>query len=592
MVAPRCLITGNRDLRYSYGEEPEDDAWLTNFFIENHLAYEIFPEKVASPEQLNFIVYMDGEPFYYPCPDRLFADILQKKAGVILNREYQKYFDRVVALVEELIDDDFKRDYLNSLLFLKFERESSIRVLLPGRMVKRLLTVFITISEIPRPLGGRKDLYNKRAEVFFHGSYCQKFLDATEGVALSDSGSLIELNHRLDMLYLQRLFLAATLREVWVDGNEPDDETLKNVLYKSLAESNEWQWFSDWFKRIEQQNRQPAILWMGSANGEIVVDLLIIRQLIRMGVKVILSVKHGFLFDKVSFSDLRDCHVLDSLLKDADFIEEQNISKNELLYRLHGASSGLLVISDGTRESFNPLLTSVTFARSFKEVDLVINRCGESVACLKNHFQFTRNLLSIVSDGCGELDLFFKPRHPGALRFSEAELRARADKLIEMVETEKEKGKKCLFYSAIVGSIPGQLEVAKKILNVFVDYLRNNMDDVVIINPGEHFEEGMDADDIMYMWEIFQRSGVIDIWRFQTVEDIEKSFQLMGEKVPPEWTGKDATFSTGCTKEMKIAREVQKDNPEMQLIGPSWERFKRRQEYGVGKLYDRALAGD
>jgi hypothetical protein len=29
----------------------------------------------------------------------------------------------------------------------------------------------------------------------------------------------------------------------------------------------------------------------------------------------------------------------------------------------------------------------------------------------------------------------------------------------------------------------------------------------------------------------------------------------------------------------------------MQLIGPPYEKFQRRKEYGVGKLYDRTLAG-
>ena len=57
-----------------------------------------------------------------------------------------------------------------------------------------------------------------------------------------------------------------------------------------------------------------------------------------------------------------------------------------------------------------------------------------------------------------------------------------------------------MFYSAIVGSIHGQLKTAKEILNAFVDHLRSSLGDVVIINPGEHFVEGMDADDIMYMW--------------------------------------------------------------------------------------------
>jgi hypothetical protein len=64
----------------------------------------------------------------------------------------------------------------------------------------------------------------------------------------------------------------------------------------------------------------------------------------------------------------------------------------------------------------------------------------------------------------------------------------------------------------------------------------------------------------------------------------------MGQKVPPEWVGKDATFSTGCTKEMRIAIEVQKKHPEMQIIGPSKEKFMRRGEYGIGKMYDRRFS--
>ena len=93
----------------------------------------------------------------------------------------------------------------------------------------------------------------------------------------------------------------------------------------------------------------------------------------------------------------------------------------------------------------------------------------------------------------------------------------------------------------------------------------------------------------MYMWEIVQRSGLIDIWHFQTYSDIMRAFQAMEIKIPPEWVGKDATFSTGCTKEMKIALDVQRKHPEMQIIGPSKEKFFRRKEYGIGKMYDECL---
>ena len=405
---------------------------------------------------------------------------------------------------------------------------------------------------------------------------------------IKENTTLDDLDLHLHLLRLRRLLLLSSLRTLWEQDTEPDPRQLDQIMEQSL-DSEGWRWLCNWLKDVLSGKRRPYVLWIGGRSGEIVLDLFIIRLLMKMGIKVILAVKQGFFFHRISYVDLLEDPVLEVLLEDADFIAEPKISKNELLRHL-ASDNRLLVISDGTQEQFNPLLTSVTFARTFKEADLVISRCPGSRECIENHFQFTRDLVSIVSHGPGVVDILRKPHHPGAIRFSETSLRRKAERLIQNIRREKDLGKACLFYSAIVGSIPGQLDMAKKILNVFVEHLRSTLHNVVIINPGEHFEEGMDADDIMYMWEIFQRSGVIDIWRFQTVADIEQAFALMGEKVPPEWTGKDATYSTGCTKEMEIAMDMQNKYPEMQIIGPSWEKFLRRKEYGVGKLYDRALA--
>jgi hypothetical protein len=41
---------------------------------------------------------------------------------------------------------------------------------------------------------------------------------------------------------------------------------------------------------------------------------------------------------------------------------------------------------------------------------------------------------------------------------------------------------------------------------------------------------------------------------------------------------------------MRIALDVQKNHPEMQIIGPSREKFMRRDEYGIGKMYDQRLS--
>ncbi|NLX18619.1 MAG: hypothetical protein GXY53_04955 [Desulfobulbus sp.] len=575
--------------RYVKGLDPDRDAWLTNFFTENHLAYEAFPEKVASPEQLKFIVHLDKEQIYYPCSDELFQAIIDKKADTVLTSAYIGIWTRLEKLVREVVVDPYKQRYLLSLLTIKFNHETAHKVQLPGRIEKRLLSIFTTISEIDRPLAMEREQENRRVALFLKSDVFERLFNSPEGLEINEQTSLVDLDFQLHLLRLRRLLLLSSMRPIWRLDQPPGEDVLRTVMNKHLATS-EWMWMCNWLRDVVAGRRRPCILWVGGRSGEIVFDFAILRILMKIGIKVILAVKQGFYYHRVSFIDLLEDPTLGELLEDADIIGDDKISKNELVRRLD-TDNRFLVISDGTREPFNPLLTSVTYARAFKEADLVVYRSPAGRETIFNHFQFTRDILSIVPGDDGEIDILFKPHHPKAVRFSRATLRRMAQNLIDMVKLEKAQGKTILFYSAIVGSIPGQLKTAKEILNVFVEYLRSTLHDVVIINPGEHFIEGMDADDIMYMWEIFQRSGNIDIWRFQSVDDVDKSFELMGKKVPPEWTGKDATYSTGCTKEMEIAIQMQKLYPEMQLIGPPYEKFQRRKEYGVGKLYDRTLAG-
>lgn len=574
---------------YTKGQDPDRDAWLTNFFTENHLAYETFPDIVASPEQLKFMVHLEDEQIYYPCSDELFSAIIEKRADTVLTSAYIGIWTRLERLVREVVTDSFKQQYLLSLLTIKYNHETSHKVQLPGRIEKRLLGIFTTISEIDRPLAYEREVENKRVAAFLQSPIFEKYYNSPEGLNITAETSLTEIDLQLHLLRLRRLLLLSSVRPIWRQDQPLDEAYLRNVMNTTL-DTPEWQWICNWLQDVIAGRRRPCILWVGGRSGEIVFDLAILRILIKIGIKVILAVKQNFYYHRVSFVDLLEDPTLDELLEDADIIGDARISKNELLRRLD-SDNRLLVISDGTREPFNPLLTSVTYARAFKEADLVVYRNPSGRETITNRFQFTRDIVSIIPGDDGSIDILFKPHHPKAVRFSRATLRKKAEALIDMVEREKERGKTIMFYSAIVGSIPGQLKTAKEILNVFVEYLRSSLNDVVIINPGEHFVEGMDADDIMYMWEIFQRSGNIDIWRFQSVDDIVKSFELMGKKVPPEWTGKDATYSTGCTKEMEIAMQIQKQYPEMQLIGPSYEKFQRRKEYGVGKLYDRTLAG-
>jgi hypothetical protein len=228
----------------------------------------------------------------------------------------------------------------------------------------------------------------------------------------------------------------------------------------------------------------------------------------------------------------------------------------------------------------------------FKEADVIISKGEEQYRRLFDcPFQFTRDVFNVrLGEDGQEVIVRYKPKHPDAVKFSEQDLKEKAQGIIREMDAAKKKGEKVIFYSAIIGSIPGEMETAIQILAAFVGHLRETYERSFIINPAEHFVPGMDADDLMYMWEVVQSSGLIDIWRFQTVEDIETSFKLLARTVPPEWLGKDATYSTGCTKEMNIALEIQRAHPEMQIIGPTKERFLRRSEYGIGKLYDRRFS--
>ncbi len=575
-------------LQYDRGTDPERDAWLTNFYTENHMAYEAFPDMVASPEQLNFIVHMDNEDFYYPCSDELFQAIVEKRADTLLTSGYITIWSRLEGLVKSVIDDEYRQRFLLSLLSIKYQHEISSRVLLPSRLEKRLLGIFRTISEIPRPLAPIMELENRQVDDFLHSQDFLNAFNSIEGLDLKSDATLEDIDLQVQMLRLQRLLILSTFNEIWENDKSPDLESCLQEMNSPLK-SEGWNWLCEWLRGVISGKRRPYVLWISGQSGEIVFDIAIIRLLIKMGVKVILTVKQSFYYKRVSFVDVLEDPVMEKLLAGAELIGEAKISKNELLRRMH-KDVRLLVISDGTGEQFNPLLTSVTFARAFKEADLVISRCPSSRECINNRFYFSRDIVSISRETSGEVTVLSKFHHPAVIRFSEQALRAKAERLIQEMKKKKVQGQTIVFYSAIVGSIPGQLAMAKRVLNTFIGYLRSTLHGVMLIDPGEYFEEGMDADDIMYMWEIFQRSGVIDIWRFQTVADVEKSFKLMGAKVPPGWTGKDATYSTGCTKEMEIALDMQLKYPEMQIIGPSWEKFLRRKEYGVGKLYDRALA--
>ncbi|OIO05093.1 MAG: hypothetical protein AUJ49_01880 [Desulfovibrionaceae bacterium CG1_02_65_16] len=565
-----------REIRY--GQDPALDALLLHFMTENSLEHSIDPEN-ATPEQIRFIVALEENSFYAPCGDWMLHFLLKAHLGEDLRREYGDQWRLLVRTVRDAVPRGDLRRRILLLCRHKFRTVLAAPILIPSRLLKRMLTIFIALSGITDPFREIKREMNRRAQAFMRSPFYSRLVNVCPEDRLACE-SISELRFELDLLEMERLLFFSTHKPFWTK-DAPTDGLDADAMREGLSEVD----FAP-LRGLFRPERGPLrILYLPRASGGILMDLHVVRSLLRQGHRVVLALKDGFYFDSPTVWDIDSDPVLVEEFKDAYLLQNDRAGKNELLQALR--EHALVVISDGSRERFNPYRLSVTFARAWKECDLVLAK-GEAYyrRFIGTSHDFTRDVLVFFSDTRGKFRMYFKPKAAHVVKFSEEAILAKAEGIINQMRQARAEGKTVMFYSAIVGSIPGEVKTAIAVLNTFVAHLRSRMEGAFIINPGEHFEAGMDADDLMFMWEHVQRSGYLNVWRFQTDADIEKSFELMGKKVPPVWAGKDATYSTGCTKEMRIALSVQQRQPELQIIGPGPEKFLRRREYGVGRFSD------
>jgi uncharacterized protein with ATP-grasp and redox domains len=572
------------------GKDPDQDAWLTAFFLENHIDPFAYPYKVGTVEQIEFMVYPENDERYFPCSDKMFEAIMSRSCQDFLQKRYQYVYDKVIQMVNDFIESAYDRRFLTALIRIKYEHEIESSLIIPSRLEKRLCKIFLSRTHIENPYSREKQHENQQAQKLLDSDAFKKALNHIDGAFKNfDKLSLRSLRKKIKEIEFTRLLSLISARDLWrsKEIKIPSPKAFQNIFKTNISGSG--------LDRLMDliHTQKSKILWFTDESGSVMVDIAIAKFLAELGHIVILAVKEAPVFKKISLTDTRTDPVLAKALENCHFIYEKTISKNRLVQRLK-QDGNIYVVSDGTTEALNLLLTSTTFARIFKEVDIVISQGhGQKKRLIQTHFQFTRDIINITTEtvnGSQQLSITCKSRHPDFINFSHKDLEERANRIIDQMKAAKAKNMTVMFYSGIIGSIPGKIDVAKKIMSCFIDRLQHQYPDLFIINPSTYYEPGMDADDLMYMWEIVQTSNYIDIWRFQTTEDITESFGLMNQKVPPEWIGKDATYSTGCTKEMRIAQEALKANPEMQIIGPSLDKFMRRNEYGVGSMYDQRLA--
>ena len=216
---------------YQPGKDPVSDALYTEFFIENHLDFYVYPDRVASPEQVRFMVYTDGDARYYPCSDRMFWTIMRKEKPPFLLKRYKEELKKILDLVEHQIEDPYEKAYLKELLEMKFKHDTKDRIMIPSRLEKRLLKIYIDHTQIENPYLHEKTQRNMRVSKVLHS---RKFLSALDDIddsaPISSATNLEQVKKHVDYLKLRRLFAFSIEDALW------KTETAVNYTAKKFQE--------------------------------------------------------------------------------------------------------------------------------------------------------------------------------------------------------------------------------------------------------------------------------------------------------------------------------------------------------------------
>jgi len=143
-------------------ENPDFSAWFTAFFLKNHIDPFAYTAKVASREQIEFMVYPENDERYYPCSDRMFNAIMSRKYPPYLKKQYEKVLARIISMIDELIDLEYDNRFLKALVKIKYEDEIRTGLLIPSRLEKACFDdVFKSVNK-GNPFELKKTVKSKR----------------------------------------------------------------------------------------------------------------------------------------------------------------------------------------------------------------------------------------------------------------------------------------------------------------------------------------------------------------------------------------------------------------------------------------------
>jgi uncharacterized protein with ATP-grasp and redox domains len=370
----------NTNRPYPLGKNPERDAWYTAFFIENHLDPFSHPDHASTPEQVRFMVYTEEDERYYPCSDQMFAAIINRNKSQFLQKHYHEVLVKMLELIQIQIEDKLERGYLESLIKIKHRHETRDEIMIPSRLEKRLLTIFLNRTLIEDPYIDEKAVRNRRVGKVLNSPTFQAAINHVESSDLLPAPTTVTGIKKLaEHIGIKRLLALSVEKSLWESdaGQQLSQADYLNLFARKLRGNGVKPLLN--FLGIHDKGsssgsvQNKKILWLADEAGEAMVDLAIIKYLAKLGHKIIVAFKEGPLFTKVSIDDAGRDEALRRSLDGVLLITDESMSKTDLVKTLRG-DHPVVAISDGTKEILNLLLASTTFARIFKEVDGIISR--------------------------------------------------------------------------------------------------------------------------------------------------------------------------------------------------------------------------
>ena len=428
------------------GRNPAMDAWLDHFLTENNLSYLLNPTLVATPEQLRFMVALEENQIYLPCSDAMFRLLLNEDFPEELKLSYRNVWIFVEALARESAVESYVRERVLAFLRHRFRIAEDEHILIPARLLKRLLSVVLSECGNPDPYSKVRREADQAAVDYLAGREVQKTLhclppDLAQGRGLDD------LRWALDKIELMRLLKMSTWRRIW-EGPAPDAEELAADFAAACPTAAA-------LKQMLGPGSRKKILYLPDTCGGVIFDLAIVRSLLRQGHQVVMAFKEGFNFHVPTLWDFEKNPALSAAAEGAFFLHDEACSKNDLLRVLR--EHRLVIISDGTREQLNLCRVNVTFSRAWKECDIVIAKGKRNAEVLlgSSHL-FTRDIISAYRTLEGEFVLRSNPRPPGCASTARVTLKPKPTALFEPCTKPSSRARASCFTAPLSAAFRGR----------------------------------------------------------------------------------------------------------------------------------------